>query len=434
MEKTFTITTLGCKLNQYESECIRQQLVKNGWIFRDFDQKVSFCIINTCTVTGKTDSRCRNAIRRARRISPGAIIIATGCYAETQPGILENMQETDLVIGNDEKGSIAGRMEELASEQTTDCIGIGATIPLEPAVGSFFDRSRAFVKVQEGCDASCSYCIIPKARGKSRSVRPDGVFGQIEKLEKNGCEEIVLTGIHIGRYGNDLDCGKTLESLIHDILQRTRKVRIRLSSIEVNEVTDGMIRLLASSARMAPHFHIPLQSGDDDILHSMNRPYTSGSFREKITRIKEASPDIAIGTDIITGFPGETDGQFITTFRFLQSLPIDYFHVFPFSSRPGTKAESMPGHVAPVTKKSRSRRLILLGKSKRKEFMVSQTGRKMLVLIQGKARKYSRFSTGLTGNYCEVSLPVQSGLQGRLRQVEILRYSRGRLYGRLVIE
>jgi len=432
MERTFSITTLGCKLNQYESECIRQTLVKNGWVFREQGQAASIIIVNTCTVTGRSDSRCRNAIRRARRASPDSIILATGCYAEIQPEALKSMPETDMIIGNDEKGSIPGLMEELSAGRAGDDLRLCVSTPIEPAVGVFLDRSRALMKIQEGCDASCSYCVIPRARGASRSVDPGAILSQVSELERNGCEEIVLTGIHIGRYGGDLAARVTLESLLREILLETRVLRVRLSSIEVNEVTDGMIRMAADSGRVAPHFHIPLQSGHDDILRAMNRPYTTELFREKLLSIKKASPDIAVGTDIIVGFPGETEDHFNSSARFLKSVPVDYFHVFPFSARPGTAAESLPGQISPEVKKARCRRLINLGKSRRREFMMSQAGRVSLALIQGKTKKHSRFSTGLTGNYCEVSLPADSGLQGRLEQIEILRYSRGRLYGRLV--
>lgn len=432
MKKTFSITTIGCKLNQYESECIRQTLVNNGWIFMDQGQDASFIIVNTCTVTGRSDSRCRNAIRRAKRTSPDSIIIATGCYAETQPDALKNVPELDIIVGNDEKGSIPFIMEEMSSNGTNVPPEGCASIAVEPAVGIFLDRSRALVKIQEGCDASCSYCVIPRARGASRSVDPGTILSQVSELESNGCEEIVLTGIHIGRYGGDLAARTTLESLIREILLETRVLRVRLSSIEVNEVTDGMLQMAADLGRVAPHFHIPLQSGHDEILRAMNRPYTTEIFREKLLGIKKASPDIAVGTDIIVGFPGETDDHFNSTARFLKSIPVDYFHVFPFSARPGTRAESLPGQVPPRVKKARGRRLIDLGKSRRREFMMSQAGRMSLTLIQGKARKHSRHSTGLTGNYCEVSLPADPELQGRLEKVELLKYSRGRLYGRLV--
>jgi threonylcarbamoyladenosine tRNA methylthiotransferase MtaB len=422
---TFSITTLGCKLNQYESECIRQSLVGRDWEFRDFGEDAEYYIINTCTVTGRTDSRCRNAVRRARKAAPGSTIIVTGCYAETQAEALETMPETDMVIGNSGKDSIITVLEKLAGREAPEEKGTGD-------ISDFHEHSRAFIKVQEGCDSSCTYCIIPRARGASRSVPPGRVLDQVAKLENSGIEEIVLTGIHIGRYGLDLKAGSSLTALIAEILERTDKLRVRLSSIEVSEVSEGIIDLLRSTRRLAPHLHIPLQSGDDRILKAMNRPYDTAFFREKIEEIRSLSPDIAIGTDIITGFPGEDERSFRITRDYVRSLPLTYFHVFSFSKRPGTPAESMPGQVDPATRKRRTKKLIKLGKSKKRAFMRTRIGTRELAVIQGKAKRFSRFSTALTGSYCEVSVPAPAMLKGRLLPVEITHYSMGRLYGRIV--
>ncbi len=422
---SFSITTFGCKLNQYESECIRQALVGRDWDFRPFGEEADYYIINTCTVTGKTDSRCRNAVRRARKAAPDSTIIVTGCYAETQAEILEKMTETDMVIGNEGKESIVNILEDLAGHSCPDVTG-------NLDIADFYGHSRAFIKVQEGCDASCTYCIIPRARGKSRSIPADRVLGQVKKLEENGIEEIVLTGIHIGRYGKDLESGLSLDGLIESLLAETDKLRIRLSSIEVSEVSDGILNLISRTDRLAPHLHIPLQSGDDDILLAMNRPYDTSFFREKIEAVRAISDSIGIGTDIITGFPGEDVSSFRRTNEFVRSLPLTYFHVFSFSKRPGTPAESMDGQVDPDTRKARSRKLIKLGKSRKREFMRFRTGSRELAVIQGKAKRHSRFSTALTGSYCEVSVSCPSSLNGKLVPVDITHYSRGRLYGRVV--
>ncbi|MDD3643830.1 MAG: tRNA (N(6)-L-threonylcarbamoyladenosine(37)-C(2))-methylthiotransferase MtaB [Candidatus Krumholzibacteria bacterium] len=419
---SFSITTLGCKLNQYESECIRQFLVGHGWEHRPFGELADFYIINTCTVTGRTDARCRNAVRRARRASPGTTIIVTGCYAETQPEALAAMRETDIVLGNREKFSIARVMEQRIGH------GNGAGMCDGP-IEEFLGHSRAFIKIQEGCDASCSYCIIPRARGPSRSVLPGDVVSQVSRLESNGLEEIVLTGIHIGRYGRDLDAGTDLESLILRILAQTKRVRLRLSSIEVNEIGDGLIDLTAGEERVAAHLHVPLQSGDDEILRAMNRPYDSSRFADRIWRIREASGRIAVGTDIIVGFPGETEERFRSTLRVASELPLTYFHVFPFSPRPGTPAAGMRNQVDPETKHRRSRSLISLGRAKRLSFMRDRIGSRELALIQPPQRGRSRFSTALTGNYCEVLVPADESLSGRLVPVLPTHYSRGNLYG-----
>lgn len=421
---SFSITTLGCKLNQYESECIRQFLVRHDWEYRPFGEEADFYIINTCTVTGRTDARCRNAVRRARRASPDSTIIVTGCYAETQPETLSAMRETDIVIGNQDKFSIARVMEERTGAPAASGVCDGQ-------IRDFLDHSRAFIKIQEGCDASCSYCIIPRARGYSRSVPVEDVVRQVLLLESNGLEEIVLTGIHIGRYGRDFGNGNDLEGLIGDILSRTKRLRLRLSSIEVNEITDGLIALAAGEPRVAAHLHVPLQSGDDDILRAMNRPYDSTLFAERIGRIREASDAIAIGTDIIVGFPGETDERFRSTAALAAELPLTYFHVFSFSSRPGTPAAGMSGQIDPETKRRRSRKLITLGRSKRLAFMRERIGTSELALVQGSERRYSRFSTALTGSYCEVRVPPDPSHNGRLAPVDVTHYSRGWLYGRI---
>ncbi len=422
---SFSITTLGCKLNQYESECIRQALVLRGWDFRTFGENADYCIINTCTVTGRTDSRCRNAIRRARKAAPDSTIVVTGCYAETQAGMLEKMPETDMVIGNEGKNSIVDILERLAGRSDSEAYG-------HFDIADFHEHSRAFIKIQEGCDASCTYCIIPRARGRSRSVPFERVLAQVKKLEDNGIEEIVLTGIHIGRYGRDLSGGPSLDRLIEILLEETGSLRIRLSSIEVTEVTDGILRLISGTERLAPHLHIPLQSGDDKILKAMNRPYDTSFFMEKLEALRGLSGSIGIGTDIITGFPGEDDQSFRRTLEFVDSLPLTYFHVFSFSRRPGTPADTMDGQVDPDTRKRRSRKLIKLGRSKKLGFMRSRTGSHETAIIQGKAKRYSRFSTALTGSYCEVSVDCPSSIKGRLVPIEITHYSRGRLYGRIV--
>jgi len=431
--RTFSITTLGCKLNQYESECIRQDLLRRNWEYRSFGEKAEFCIINTCTVTGKTDARCRNAVRRARRSSPDATIIVTGCYAETQPDSIEAMEEADMVVGNSGKDSIPSIMDDISRGKTP---GGSSGRPGEGRVqiDEFLDHSRAFIKIQEGCDSSCSYCIIPLARGGSRSVEPGLVLDQVKRLERNGIEELVLTGIHIGRYGRDIGGGIGLDDLLEMLLENTREMRFRLSSIEMNEVTGRMIGTIGSTHRLAPHLHIPLQSGDDSMLEAMKRPYDGAAFSEKVMKVHDGIESVSIGTDVIVGFPGETEEAFENTRNLIDSLPLTYLHVFSFSRRPGTCAFDMPDQIDPGTKKSRSRKLIRLGRRKKRRFMISRTGKTEYALIQGRPRRYSRFVNALTGTYCEVSVDCDESLSGSLRPVTITHYSRGRLYGRLADE
>ncbi len=434
--KTFTIITLGCKLNQYESECLRERLVNQNWIYRRFEEGASFYIINSCTVTGKTDARTRNYIRRARRASPGATIIVTGCYAVTQSQELQSMHEVDLVVGNDGKRSIPSLMNRIIAGEDRSPHDTHKNSPDAPIdfhkIDSFLDHSRAFIKVQEGCDASCSYCIIPAARGRSRSVPSQFVIDQVRHLEQHGYEEVVLTGIHIGRYGRDMECEINLTDLVHMLLDETDHVRLRLSSIEVTEITDGLISLIRETDRVAPHLHIPLQSGDDGVLWAMKRPYRSAFFREMIEKLKGRIPSMSIGADIIVGFPGETDEQFRNTYLFVRDLPISYFHVFNFSRRPGTAAFTMPDQVPAYVRKLRSAKLRKLGNSKRRAFMKSIIGTREYGLVQGAESAFSRFSRALTGNYCEVLVRCSPRFNGKLVPITVTHYSSGRLYGNVM--
>jgi len=435
--KTFSIVTFGCKLNQFESECVRQSLVRGNWEYRRFEEGARFYIINSCTVTGKSDSRCRNAIRRANRISPGSTIIVTGCYAEIQPEKLADMPEVTLVLGNEEKSRIPRILNRMADDRGIIPTGLTRSRFDEESdepteISDFLDHARAFIKIQEGCNASCSYCIIPQARGRSRSTPVADVLKQIDTLQQNGYEEVVLTGIHIGRYGLDLVPRTSLTELIEVILAKTNVARIRLSSIEVTEVTPGLVDLVARNNRVAAHLHIPLQSGDNEILAAMNRPYHADFFREKIMEISSFGPGIAVGTDIIVGFPGEGAEHFSNTYRLVRDLPISYFHVFSFSRRPGTKASAMPGQIPPEVKKKRSKKLIQLGKMKKRQFMKSRVGSKELALVQGPKHRYSRFSRTMTGNYCEVYVQCPSSMTGKLTPLIVTHYSRGRLYGHIM--
>lgn len=434
MERTFSIHTIGCKLNQFESEWIREALLRRRWEFRRFEDGAQFHIINSCTVTGRSDARCRNAVRRARKRRPDSFIIVTGCYAEVQPTALTALGEVDLVLGNGRKSSLPAIMEEIASRRTPeteipDGMAMAGITGEEGAIDCFLDHSRAFVKIQDGCDASCSYCIVPRARGHSRSVPVEAVLKQISILAERGFHEIVLSGIHLGRYGLDLEPTSSLASLVEKLIDRGDNLRFRLSSIEVNELAPRLVDLIAHDDRLAPHLHVPLQSGDDSVLRAMNRPYDAAGFKAKIEEIALKRPGVGIGTDIIVGFPGETEGCFEHTLGLVRELPLSYFHVFSFSSRPGTAAAAMPDRVDPAEKKRRSAVLIALGRRKKLAFMRAQIGAVERALIQEPAHRASPFCEALTGNYCGVRVPRESAAPGTLARVRITHYSRGTLYG-----
>lgn len=436
MNKTFSIHTIGCKLNQFESEAIRGRLARGGWEFRDFDEGASVCIINSCTVTSRSDLRSRGAARRARRIAPDSFIVVTGCYAETQPGRLAGMREVDLVVGNREKndlpeildGILAG-MRPSEARKRAAARDDGGAAPM--TVDGLLGHARAFVKIQDGCDAACSYCAVPLARGPERSVAPGAVLRQAESLAAGGYNELVLTGVHIGRYGRDLSPPTALDRLVELIFEKTTIGRIRLGSVEPTEVTPRLAALARDGGRLAPHFHVPLQSGDDRILGAMKRPYTAAIFRESVELILRENARAAIGTDVIAAFPGETAESFARTVALVRDLPLAYLHVFGFSPRPGTAAAAMRGETDAGEKKRRVRVLLDLGAAKRRSFEESQIGSEHLAVIEGPAPGDPRSARTLTGNYCEVFVPRRGAVPRALARVRVTGASNGTLRGEI---
>ncbi|MCK5825884.1 MAG: tRNA (N(6)-L-threonylcarbamoyladenosine(37)-C(2))-methylthiotransferase MtaB, partial [Desulfuromusa sp.] len=369
MNTTVSIVTLGCKTNQFESVAMGEQLKLAGYQQVEFETGADLVIVNTCTVTAATDSQSRNLIRRARRFNPHAKVVVTGCYAQIDPQSLSQLPEVALVIGNQEKVRLLETLNNSDKTTKIQVADIRNCRTIEPlSLTQFEQRSRAFVQIQNGCDAFCSYCIIPYARGRSRSVPVAAIVDQLEKLTENGYPEIVLTGIHIGNYGHDLQPQVDLLYLLQQIEQSNFTGRLRLGSIEPTELPEELYQYIAAATWICPHFHIPLQAGDDDVLQRMNRHYTTTFFAELVGRISRLRPDAAIGLDVITGFPGETDHQFEQTCRLLESLPFSHLHVFPFSKRCGTPAATMPEQIPGTIIKQRASRLRKLGGVKLRDF------------------------------------------------------------------
>lgn len=379
-----SVLTLGCKVNQSESSIIESAFLEGGHDIVSLFERPDLCIVNTCTVTAKSDYQSRQFIRRAWRA--GARVIVTGCYSELQSEKVSGMEGVVKVVSNKDKFSI---IRELT--------GFSSTFPL---YNQKTGRSRLFLKVQDGCNYSCSFCLIPRARGTSRSMPIEEVMYQLDR-DLWPFQEIVLTGIHLGTYGYDLIPKVNLAYLMKKILL-TKVKRVRLSSLEITEVDEELLELLKDE-RLCKHLHIPLQSGDDRILRMMRRGYDSERFIWGIDRICSEIKDIALGTDVIVGFPGEGNREFEHTRSLLESLPFTYFHVFPFSLRPGTKAALLNNQVDPYTKKVRCRELLEVGNRKKKEYMERQVGKILDVLIEKKQRDGS--STGITGNYLNVWIP-----------------------------
>lgn len=396
--KRVAISTLGCKTNQFESAAMIEQLQSAGYQIVPFNEQSDIYIINSCTVTARTDAETRRLIRRARRLNPESRIIATGCYAQVAPGELEKMPELDSVLGNQEKQHIATLLES-SKHSVSDIATISRAEPLK--LTSFAEHTRAFLQIQNGCNSFCSYCIVPYARGRSRSVNPNDILQSMRNFAANGFKEVVLTGIHLGAYGLDFPKPTSLTALIRQITDENIVPRLRIGSIEPNEVTDELLELMTSSASICPHLHLPLQSGSDTVLKRMGRPYTSAMFRGLMTRITTLMPDAFIGADVIAGFPGETEEEFSETVSLLENLPFSDLHVFPYSSRPGTRAAGMPGHLPAQVVTERAARLRSIAEMKKKAFLERNIGCSQRVLIQ-KADSATGLSKGLSRNYLTV--------------------------------
>lgn len=425
MMKRVAITTLGCKINQFESAAMSESLGKEGFRMVPFEDEADIYLINTCTVTARTDAESRRLIRRAGRRNPQARIVVTGCYAQVAFEELREMAGVDLVLGNVEKKGIAGMLREIDAGPRVQVSDISLEREAEGlTLESFAEHTRAFLQVQNGCDAFCSYCIVPYARGRSRSVPLEEALTGVATFAAKGYREVVLTGIHLGGYGLDLTPKESLLSLLVAAEERRLVPRLRVGSVEPTEVSDALISFLAQAETVCPHLHVPLQSGSDPVLARMNRNYSTLLFREVIGKLAATVPDICIGCDIIAGFPGETEEEFAETLRFVESLPIAHLHVFPYSPRAGTPAATMPGQVNGAVVRSRAQALRRLSDRKRRAFYQGFLGRELPVLVQG--REPDGLLKGLSRNYITVFLPGDEALinsEVTVRVTEVVRES-----------
>jgi threonylcarbamoyladenosine tRNA methylthiotransferase MtaB len=367
--KKIAIITFGCKVNQYESACIVNQFTKNGYKQVDFTNEADVYVINSCTVTNRTDYKSRNAIRKAllqKEKNPKVKIVVTGCYAQRNYDEIKKLGDIDFIIDNNKKGSVY----DILKNNRSLCFQniLKATEFSELSTDNLPEKSRAFIKIQDGCDYYCTYCAIPYARGHSRSRKKENVINQIKMLTQNGYSEFVLGGINLGLYGKDLYQNYDLSDLLYD-LEKIHEVKlIRLSSIEPNLFTEKLLDYFKNSQKIAHHFHIPLQSGNDEILKRMKRKYDTALFKNKIHKIKEIFPDAAFGFDVIIGFPGETEENFISTYEFLNSLPFAYLHLFIYSKRDDTPAAQMDDFVNGSISQKRSKMLKNLADKKLKNY------------------------------------------------------------------
>ncbi|MEI8172847.1 MAG: tRNA (N(6)-L-threonylcarbamoyladenosine(37)-C(2))-methylthiotransferase MtaB [Deltaproteobacteria bacterium] len=427
------LSTLGCKVNQYESAGILEALDTTLFSIVPFNTKADCYIINTCTVTGRTDYQSRQLIRRAIKTNPDASIIVTGCYAQITAEEIARIPGITLITGTAEKEKIPCLLKKMAKGNPQIIVGdIGQVhhfSGLSPK--NFPGHTRAFLKIQDGCNSYCSYCIVPYARGRSRSLHEEEVINQIETLARSGYREIVLTGIHLGIYGQDLLPPSTLLNILRHVNANGTVERLRLSSIEITEVSDDIIRLMADSATICRHLHIPLQSGDDRTLVAMMRSYDAAFFRSRLEEIYRAMPDIAIGLDVMAGFPGEGEEAFENTLLLIDAFPVAYIHVFPYSDRPGTAASRLPGAVREDEKKKRVKILRDIGQKKRNAFAERFMEKKLSVLVEDKKDRITGFMKGYSDSYIPVL--ITDGDFSLSRQIVnvIPDYAReGRLFGR----
>jgi threonylcarbamoyladenosine tRNA methylthiotransferase MtaB len=429
--RTVAFATLGCRLNQADSQQLQTALEARGFRTVPAEAPADVVVVNTCTVTARAEFSDRQAIRRAARVSPGARLVVTGCWAQTSPGEVARLPEVDLVVGNADKHRLPELLDDLlaARVQVSD---LHAAAPLDafPApTARVLGRSRAFLKVQDGCRHRCAFCVVPLARGASRSLEPGLVLDRARALVDAGHAEVVLTGVDLGHYGADLVPRTSLSALLGALVGLAGVRWIRLSSLLPAYVTPELLDLVAASPRIAPHFHLPLQSGSDRILRAMRRPYDAALYRRVIERLARAVPTLALGTDVIAGFPGEAETDFGATLALVDALPLSYLHVFPYSPRRGTEAAGLGGAVDEEARRRRSRLLRELGRRKNLAFRRRLVGGVEEALVLETRDRASGRLVGLTGGYVEVQFDGPDGLMGRLARLRVTAVEGDRTLG-----
>lgn len=440
--KKVAFYTLGCKVNQYETNAMIEQFMKKGYEIVNFEEKADIYIINTCTVTNMADRKSRQILRRVKERNREAIVVACGCYAQVAKEELEKIPEIDLIYGTNEKNKIADYIEENVSlslgtfpndtfvtMQTVNNTKVTDVMYqkefLDFGTTLYTEKTRAVIKVQDGCDRFCSYCIIPYARGHVRSRKPESVIEEIEGVAKEGIKEVVITGIHVASYGKDFKEDIRLIDLLEKVNEVEGIERIRLGSIEPTIVTEEFLERLTKLEKICDHFHLSLQSGCDETLKRMNRRYTTEEFKKSTQLLKKAYPNVALTTDIIVGFPGETEEEFEKTYQFLKDINFYRMHVFKYSPRKGTKAEIMENQVEGNLKEQRSRRLIELSNENEKEHNKKYIGKEVEVLFEEKEGDYIK---GHTTNYMVVKVPYRE-VENTIEKVRVKKEENLELIG-----
>lgn len=412
--KKVAFITLGCKVNQYETNAMIQNFIQKGYTIEDSDKKSDIYIVNTCTVTNMSDRKSRQMLRRVKELNPQAIIVACGCYAQVGKTELEKIKEIDLILGNNEKKDIVEYVEEYMQKQEHKSI-INDLMSQKEFIEfgdiTFTEKTRAVIKIQDGCDRFCSYCIIPYARGRVRSRLPDNIISEITEIAKEGIKEVVITGIHIASYGKDFNKSYTLIELLEEINKIEGIERIRLGSLEPLIITEDFVNRIEKLEKVCHHFHLSLQSGCDKILKSMNRRYTIEQFINIVDLLRKKFNDIILTTDIIVGFPGETDSDFEETYNFLSDIKFYKTHIFKYSQRKGTKAAQMKNQISGEVKEKRSKRLIELSNKNQKEYNESYIGKKVEVLME---EQKNNVYQGHTKNYILAHCESNEDLENKI--------------------
>lgn len=416
--KKVAFYTLGCKVNQYETQAMTELFINDGYEVCDFNESADVYVINTCTVTAMSDRKSRQIIRRTKKHNPNALVVVTGCYAQTNPDAVKKIEGVNLILGTNERAKIVSLVDSLSCDDSISCVNdIMKNHEFEKlSINRYEERTRAFIKVQEGCNQFCSYCIIPYARGPIRSRNEDDVLLETKTLVANGYTEIIYTGIHIASYGLD-----TKNTSLADLLVKANKIdglkRIRLSSIEPMTLNSEFIEKIKNCDKLCPHFHLSLQSGCDETLSRMNRKYTTQEYKNIVDGLRNSFSDVAITTDIMVGFPGETDEEFLKTSEFVKSIKFSDAHIFQYSPRNGTPAAKMSGQITPEVKEARSKQLIELCNQTRDEFVSSFIGKTVQVLFEQPAN--GGYFEGKTANYITVRVKTDENLSGHFKNVII---------------
>ncbi len=426
----FAVYTLGCKVNTYESEFVTKELLNANFELADFDSKADIYIINTCTVTNISDQKSRKIIRQAKKRNENAIVVVMGCFSQIKENINDILDYADIIVGNTNKNNILNLIKEFIKTKNK-IIKIDDVSKAEfedMNISCFNTRTRALVKIEDGCENFCTYCIIPYVRGKVRSKKKENVLEEVNRLVSNGYKEIVLTGIHTGHYGSDLD-NYDFSDLLLDLEKIDGLERIRISSIEIVELNDKFISVLEKSKKIVNHIHIPLQAGSDHVLKLMNRRYDKKYFLERINKIKEKRPDIAITTDVIVGFPNETEKDFDETINFVKEINFAGGHVFPYSIRKGTPAAKMDGQLTKDIKHDRCKRLIEVFSKLEEEYYLKHINNEVIII----AETYEDgVLTGHTDNYLKVKVKGCKELIGKNVTVKVNKYENKILFGQII--